>query len=103
MSAELDNSYSSLEKKVADRTRELAILNAIISVAGQSLDVQEILEHALKDTVEQMGFDAGAAFRFGPDRNEVLLVAQQGLEPATANTLAARYAAQVRHFPFTQR
>jgi nitrate/nitrite-specific signal transduction histidine kinase len=99
MSAELDNSYASLEKKVADRTRELAILNAIISVAGQSLNVQEILEHALKDTVEQMAFDAGAAFRFGPDRNEVLLVAQQGMEPATANTLVAKYATSGQTHP----
>ena len=89
MSIELDNSYSSLEKKIADRTRALAILNAIISVAGQSLNVQEILEHALKDTVEQMAFDAGATFRFEGDRNEVLLVAQQGLEPAITNALAA--------------
>jgi HAMP domain-containing protein len=64
MSAELDNSYSSLEKKVAKRTRELAILNSIISVAVHSLNIHEILDDALKDTVEQMGFDAGAAFRF---------------------------------------
>ena len=67
MSAELDESYSSLEKKVADRTRELAIMNSIISVASHSLDIQEILEDALNKTVEQMGFDAGAAFRFEPD------------------------------------
>jgi nitrate/nitrite-specific signal transduction histidine kinase len=62
MSAKLDDSYSSLEKKVADRTRELAIMNSIISVASHSLDIQEILEDALNKTVEQMGFEAGAAF-----------------------------------------
>ena len=45
MSAELDDSYSTLEKKVADRTRELAIMNSIISVAGHSLDIEEILEY----------------------------------------------------------
>ena len=56
------NSYSSLEKKVADRTRELAIMNSILSVASRSLDIQEILEDALKIMVEQMGFEAGAAF-----------------------------------------
>jgi len=44
MSAELDESYSSLEKKVADRTRELAMMNAILSVASRSLDIHEILE-----------------------------------------------------------
>ena len=71
MSAELDESYSSLEKKVADRTRELAILNSIISVASHSLDIQEILEDALNKTVEQMGFDAGAAFRFESDPTSI--------------------------------
>jgi nitrate/nitrite-specific signal transduction histidine kinase len=91
MSAELDTSYSSLEKKVADRTRELAILNSIISVAVQSLNIEEILEHALKDTVEQMGYDAGMAFRFGPDRTEVFLAAQQGFQPVITNNLATRY------------
>jgi two-component system nitrate/nitrite sensor histidine kinase NarX len=82
MSAELDDSYSSLEKKVADRTRELAILNSIISVASRSLDIQEVLENALDTTVEQMGFDAGAAFRIEADGTSIDLVAQRGFEPA---------------------
>ena len=92
MSAELDNSYSSLEKKVADRTRELAILNSIISVASHSLDIQEILEDALNKTVEQMGFDAGAAFRLEPDPTPSLLMAQRGFEPAIAIDLVNSYA-----------
>jgi nitrate/nitrite-specific signal transduction histidine kinase len=92
MSAELDESYSSLEKKVADRTRELAILNLILSVTSQSLDIQEILEQALNKTVEQMGFEAGAAFRLEPDFISTHLVAQRGFEPAAAIDLAGRYA-----------
>jgi HAMP domain-containing protein len=91
MSAELDNSYSTLERKVADRTRELAVLNSIISVAVRSLNIQEILEDALRDTVEQMGFDARAAFRFETDPTSVLLVAQRGIEPGTAADLVKRY------------
>jgi len=92
MSAELDDSYSSLEKKVADRTRELAILNSIISVASHSLDIDEILEDALNQTVEQMGFDAGAAFRLEPGPTSALLVAQRGFDPAIAIDLAKSYA-----------
>jgi nitrate/nitrite-specific signal transduction histidine kinase len=84
MSAKLDDSYSSLEKKVADRTRELAIMNSIISVASHSLDIQEILEDALNKTVEQMSFDAGAAFKLEPDPTTSLLVAHRGFEPTTA-------------------
>jgi nitrate/nitrite-specific signal transduction histidine kinase len=92
MSAKLDDSYSLLEKKVADRTRELAILNSIISVVSQSLDIQEILEDALNRTVEQMGFDAGAAFRLESDSRSTLLMVQRGLEPAFAVDLARSYA-----------
>ena len=84
MSAKLDDSYSSLEKKVADRTRELAILNSIISVASHSLNIQEILEDALNKTVEQMGFKAGVAFKLEPHPTAPLLMAHQGFEPATA-------------------
>jgi nitrate/nitrite-specific signal transduction histidine kinase len=91
MSAELDESYSSLEKKVADRTRELAIMNSIISVASQSLDIQVILEDALHTTVEQMGFEAGAAFKLETDPKSTVLIAQRGFEPAIAITLASSY------------
>jgi len=91
MSAELDDSYSSLENKVADRTRELATLNSILSVASQSLDIEEILEDALNQTVEQMGFDAGVAFKFEPHPTPPLLMAHQGFEPATAVDLVNSY------------
>jgi nitrate/nitrite-specific signal transduction histidine kinase len=88
MSAELDDSYSSLENKVADRTRELEVLNSIVSVASQSLDIREILAQALNETVEQMGFQAGAAFRLTADSAATQLVAQRGFEPASAVDLA---------------
>jgi nitrate/nitrite-specific signal transduction histidine kinase len=92
MSEELDGSYSSLEKKVADRTRELAVLNSIISVASQSLDIQEILEEALNKTVEQMAFNAGSAFRFEPGSITPHLMAQKGFGEAVAVDLVNRYA-----------
>jgi nitrate/nitrite-specific signal transduction histidine kinase len=94
MSAELAESYASLEKKVADRTRELAILNSIISVASHSLNLQEILEDALQTTVKQMGFNAGVAFKLQPAPNTgaPLLVAHCGFVPATAVELMSGYA-----------
>jgi nitrate/nitrite-specific signal transduction histidine kinase len=92
MSEKLDESYSSLEKKVTDRTRELAIMNSIISVASHSLDIQEILEDALNKTVEQMGFEAGAAFKLESDPISTLLLARRGFEPAVAIDLVSSYA-----------
>jgi nitrate/nitrite-specific signal transduction histidine kinase len=99
MSAELDDSYTSLEKKVADRTRELAILNSILSVASRSLELEEILEDALNQTVEQMGFDAGVAFKFEPPPATPLLMAHQGFEPATAVDLVNSYTIAGRGIP----
>jgi nitrate/nitrite-specific signal transduction histidine kinase len=99
MSEELDESYSSLEKKVADRTRELAILNSIISVASQSLNIQEILEDALNKTVEQMGFEAGAAFRLEGQPPSTLLTAHRGIEPVVAIDLMNRYASTSQRLP----
>jgi len=84
MSAKLEDSYSSLEKIVADRTRELAILNSIISVASRSLNTKEILDEALNETVEQMGFEAGAAFKLDSDPTTSLLVAHRGFESTAA-------------------
>jgi nitrate/nitrite-specific signal transduction histidine kinase len=91
MSAKLDDSYSSLEKKVADRTRELAILNSIISVASHSLDIQEILEDALNKTVEQLGFESGVAFKLEPHLTTPFLMAQRGFDPTTATNLVNSY------------
>jgi HAMP domain-containing protein len=88
MSARLADSYSSLEKKVTDRTRELAILNSIISVASHSLDLREILGDALGKTVEQVGFEAGAAVKVESDPGEPLLVAHRGLDATAALDLA---------------
>ena len=99
MSAELNESYSSLEKKVADRTRELAILNSIISVASQSLNIHEILEDALNKTVEQMGFAVGAAFKLEPYPIAPLLMAQHGFEANTAIELVNSYAISGRGAP----
>ncbi len=92
MSAKLDDSYSLLEKKVADRTRELAILNSIISVASRSLDIHEILEDALNKTVEQMDFETGVAFQLDSYPTTPLLMAQRGFDPTNAIDLVNSYA-----------
>jgi nitrate/nitrite-specific signal transduction histidine kinase len=63
MSAELDDSYSSLEKKVADRTHELATLNAIAARVSSSLDLNEIMSDALERIMELTGMEHGIAYR----------------------------------------
>jgi nitrate/nitrite-specific signal transduction histidine kinase len=63
MSAELDESYASLEKKVADRTHELATVNAIAAQVSSSLNLNEIMADALERIMELTRMEHGIAYR----------------------------------------
>jgi nitrate/nitrite-specific signal transduction histidine kinase len=63
MSAELDESYSLLEKKVAERTHELATLNAIAARVSSSLNLNEVMADALERIMELTGMEHGIAYR----------------------------------------
>ena len=63
MSAELEDSYSTLEKKVADRTYELATLNVIAAQVSSSLNLNEIMADALERIMELTGMEHGIAYR----------------------------------------
>ncbi|HSQ17263.1 MAG TPA: histidine kinase, partial [Anaerolineales bacterium] len=74
MSAELAESYALLEEKVADRTHELATLNAIAAHVSSSLNLSEIMADALERLMELTGMEHGIAYRV------------EGGEGGTANT-----------------
>jgi nitrate/nitrite-specific signal transduction histidine kinase len=97
MSAKLDESYSSLEKKVADRTHELATLNAIAASVSSSLNLNEIMAEALERIMELTGMEHGVAYQIasgesgaantGTDIEEAHLrmMAFRGLPPTFAD------------------
>jgi nitrate/nitrite-specific signal transduction histidine kinase len=97
MSAKLDDSYSSLEKKVADRTHEMATLNAIAARVSSSLNLNEIMADALERIMELTGMEHGIAYRIaggeggaantGTDAQEAHLsvMAFRGLPPSFAD------------------
>lgn len=90
MSAELQASYAHLEQRVTDRTKELAALNAIAAAVSRSLDLNEILEHALEKTLEVIGLNAGAAFRLEEDAHDgasLILMAHRGVPEEVARRL----------------
>jgi nitrate/nitrite-specific signal transduction histidine kinase len=87
MSAELQASYSMLEKRVAARTRHLATLNAIAAATNRSLDLEESLSAALEQTLLAMELNAGAAYCLTEDA-ELKQVVQRGLTPAFFDELA---------------
>jgi signal transduction histidine kinase len=82
MSAQLQESYTHLEQRVADRTRELATLNAIASVVSRSLELDEILENALKTALEALDLEAGAIYVKDTETHHLQPVCHQGLSEA---------------------
>jgi nitrate/nitrite-specific signal transduction histidine kinase len=97
MSTELDESYSLLEKKVAERTDELATLNAIAARVSSSLNLNEIMADALERIMDLTGMEHGIAYRIeggagdavnsGSEAEEAYLrvMAFRGLPPTFAN------------------
>jgi nitrate/nitrite-specific signal transduction histidine kinase len=82
MSAQLHESYTNLEKRVADRTMELATLNAIAAVTSRTLDLQEILDDALSKTLEALAFEAGGVYLLQDEGDLLFAAAHQGIGEA---------------------
>ncbi len=78
MASRLQESYAHLERKVADRTKELATLNAIAAQASRSLDLEEILRNALAEVLAALNMDSGQAYRLDTDSQTLISIAHQG-------------------------
>ena len=79
MAQKLKESYSTLEQKVADRTKELSALNMIATTINQSLDIKEILENTLNKILEVMHLDAGAIRLWDASETKLVLQVSRGL------------------------
>ena len=86
MAKALKESYEDLEARVADRTKELAALNAIAAVVSSSLELEEILNDALNKTLEVMGIEAGGVYLLQDveseeDEGVLTIAAHKGVSP----------------------
>lgn len=81
MSAQLQESYNMLEQRVADRTRELAILNAIGATVNESLDLYDTLNRALDETLGLLNLEVGEIRLLDEESGELVIRTQQGLSP----------------------
>lgn len=79
MAAHLQESHAHLERKVADRTKELAALNTIAAQVSQSLDLEQVLDSALEEVLEVLGMESGRAFQLEEETAELVSVAHRGL------------------------
>lgn len=81
---ELKQTQQALEQRVAERTHALATLNSVSAVVSGTLDLNEILNTALKKAMELMRMEVGTAYSLpvtdGPvDEQYLVLAARQGL------------------------
>ncbi|MEM7130914.1 MAG: GAF domain-containing protein [Chloroflexota bacterium] len=79
MSSELHTSYTLLEKRVAERTRELTALNEMAKAVNRSLDLDETLQQAVIQTCQTLETDTGGVYLFDSAQNQLILSAHQGV------------------------
>lgn len=82
MASQLQESYKHLERKVADRTKELATLNAIAAQVSHSLDLEAIMDSALDQVLEAVNMDTGQAFRLEENTQTLVSISHRGLSDA---------------------
>jgi PAS domain S-box-containing protein len=71
--------YQTLERRVKERTRELAALNAIAAVSSRSLDLEQIIESAFDETLDALNMEIGTAYRLDEQQNVLKAMALRGL------------------------
>jgi two-component system nitrate/nitrite sensor histidine kinase NarX len=98
MAVQLRESYEELDRRVAARTKELATLNTIATVVSQSLDFERILDDALAKIMEDLGFEAGAAFVVPENEDTVHAVVVRNLSAAAQTSLSAAAADRLREW-----
>lgn len=97
MSARLRESYTDLEQRVADRTRELATVNDLASVASRSLDLRTILVDSLTTTLAAVEVSTGCALVEGPESGMPEIITCQNADESLTETLLSYANQDWRH------
>jgi len=79
MTVHLEESYSGLEQRVADRTKELSALNTIAQTVNRSLNLQEILDSTLEKILDVMHVEIGIIHTWDAALGRSSLRAHRGL------------------------
>ena len=88
MSTQLQESYTNLERRVADRTKELAALNVIATTVSQSLELKAMLTAALGKVLEVLELESGAIYLKNPKTDGLLVACHCRLSEAFRRVVA---------------
>jgi signal transduction histidine kinase len=99
MAAQLQDSYATLERKVEDRTRELAqsveelrALGEVSHAVNSTLDLETVLDTIVAKAVQLSGTDAGTIYVFDEASGEFELRATYGMSEALIASLKSHHA-----------
>ncbi len=91
---ERKQTQQALEKRVAERTHELATLNTIAQVVSESLDLKSVMNAALTKAMETMRMEVGTAYSIqgaeGLEEKQLVLAARQGLSAEFSRRVGSR-------------
>jgi GAF domain-containing protein/HAMP domain-containing protein/anti-sigma regulatory factor (Ser/Thr protein kinase) len=79
MAGALKESYADLERKVANRTKELAALNTVAQSVSQSLELEPMLSATLDKALEVLGFESGVIYLKNLKTGELEMGCHRGL------------------------
>ena len=82
MGSALKESYTDLEQRVAERTKELATLNTIAQTVSRSLDLGAMLTGTLDKVLEVLEFESGATYLKDLETGELQMACHRGLSEA---------------------
>jgi signal transduction histidine kinase len=80
MTDALQNSYATLEQKVAQRTKEISALYGVTTAVNQSLALEDILNAVIAKTTEIFHFESTRVFLFNDEMEELQLRASFEVE-----------------------
>jgi PAS domain S-box-containing protein len=78
-----------MEQRVADRTRELAVLYEVAAIASQPLDLEAALARSLERALAATGGSEGLVHLLDEDEGHLRLAVQQGLPPEIVAQVAS--------------
>ena len=92
---EIKQTQDMLEKRVAERAHELAVLHEIVAVVSSSLDLKEILDAAVSKAMDVMQMDVGTAYYLQDteepeDERLLVLAARHGLSATFSERVGSR-------------